>query len=78
MIGFYIEAIPMMNGRQIELRVHRGTRANQEGSLGSIAFAPDEWEKFRPIIIGGMRTAGYARIPIEFMDGTRARTTNLH
>ena len=73
MIGFYIEAAHLMNGRQIELRVYRGSRAHKEGSIGSLAFAPDEWECFRPVIVGGMRAAGYLRIPIEFMDGTRRK-----
>ena len=78
MIGFYIEAIPIMNGRQVELRVHRGTQHRKEGTMGSLAFAPDEWEQFRPLILGGMRTAGYMRIPIEFMDGTRKKPTDIH
>ena len=73
MIGFFIEAIYLMDGRQVELRVHRGTRERREGSMGALCFAPDEWESFRPVIIGGMRAAGYLRIPIEFMDQTRKR-----
>ncbi len=73
MIGFYIEAVAMNGVRQIELRVHRGSRDRPEGTMGSLAFAPEEWEAFRPIIIGGMRAAGYLRIPVQFMDQTRKK-----
>ncbi len=78
MIGFYLHATPLLQGRQIELRVFRGTRNKPGTSCGVLVFEPDEWEKFRPIIVGGMRTAGYMRIPIEFVDGTRRNPPPLH
>ena len=77
MIGFYLHANPIMQGRQVELRVFRGTRERPGDAHGALVFAPDEWEKFRTIIVGGMRAAGYLRIPVEFMDGTRQKPPSL-
>ena len=77
MIGFYIEAITMDLTRHVELRVHRGTRTRREATLGSLAFDSDEWEAFRPIIVGGMRAASYLRIPVEFMDQTRKKPLEI-
>ena len=76
MIGFYLHAIPMMQGRQVELRVFRGTRAAPGVLHGMLVFEPGEWEAFRVMLLHGMRAAGYARIPIEFMDGTRKNPDN--
>ncbi len=72
MIGFYFHARPMMDGRLVELVVYRGGRDDPNKlALGTLNFDRDEWQAFRPVIIGGMRAASYARVPIEFMDGTR-------
>lgn len=71
MIGFYLHARPMMNGQIVELVVYRGSREGDKTPLGSLSFDRSEWDAFRTVIIGGMRAAGYARVPIEFMDGTR-------
>lgn len=70
-MSFYLHAQFMREGRQIEFRVFRGSRARPGTPCGALLFSPAEWEQFRPIIIGGMRTAGYLRIAIEFQDGTR-------
>lgn len=78
MIGFYLHAQPLMQGRQVELRVFRGTRERPGTPHGALVFEPDEWEKFRVMLIGGIRAAGYARIPIEFLDGTWRKPDHLH
>lgn len=71
MIGFRFEARYMMEGRIIEFRVARGTQAADSTPLGALTFEPDAWEEFRPIVVNGMRAAGYMKIPVEFMDQTR-------
>lgn len=72
MIGFYFHARPMMNGRIVELAVYRGGREQHDKlPLGTLSFDRSEWGAFRTVVIGGMRAASYARVPIEFMDGTR-------
>lgn len=77
MIPFYLEARPMMEGRIIEFTVYRGTHEGKKTALGSLSFDQLEWESFRPLIIGGMRAAALARVPIELMDGTRLRTSQI-
>ncbi len=74
---FYLEARRTLNGRMVEFVVNNGTRAGNRVPLGLISFTPEEWEAFRPVIIGGMRAAGYLRTPIEFMDQTRKKRTDL-
>jgi hypothetical protein len=72
MIGFYFHARPMMNGHLVELAVYRGGREQHDTlPVGTLSFDRSEWDAFRTVIIGGMRAASYARVPIEFMDGTR-------
>jgi hypothetical protein len=72
MIGFYFHARPVMNARLVELAVYRGGREEHDKlPLGTLNFDRGEWDAFRTVIIGGMRAASYARVPIEFMDGTR-------
>ncbi len=71
MISFYLHARPMKNGRLVELVVYRGSRDGDKKPLGSLTFDRFEWDAFRTVVIGGMRAASYARVPIEFMDGTR-------
>jgi len=70
MTDFFLQARWMMEGRMVEFSVNRGTQADHT-KLGEVAFEPDEWEAFRPIIVGGMRAASYARIKVEMMDQTR-------
>lgn len=71
MISFYLHARPMRNGQIVELTVYRGSRDGKKTALGSLSFDRFEWDSFRTLVIGGMRAASYARVPIEFMDGTR-------
>lgn len=79
MIPFYFEAKTQMAGRLVELTIYRGARDGKKIPLGSLNFDQEEWESFRVVLVGGMRIAGHARIPIEFMDGTRrARAENVH
>ena len=79
MISFYFEAVTQMGGRLVELRVYRGSQKAHKLPLGTLHFDQEEWESFRVILVGGMRVAGHARIPIEFMDGTRrAARQNVH
>jgi hypothetical protein len=60
-----------MGGRLVELAIYRGSHAGKKTQLGAVSFDPAEWEDFRTFLVGGMRAAAHARIPIEFMDGTR-------
>ncbi len=78
MIGFRFEARYMMNGRIVEFSVHRGAQAADKKPLGALTFDPEEWEEFRPIVVNGMRAAGYLKIPVEFMDQTRQKPHSLH
>ncbi len=71
MIHFYLHARPTMGDKLVELVVYRGTHAGKKTPLGAVSFDREEWDAFRQVIIGGMRAASYARIPIEFMDGTK-------
>ncbi len=70
---FFFHARPMMQGRQIEFRVYRGTHKQPGTPCGALVFEADEWEKFRLFVIAAIRAAGYARVPIEFLDGTRLK-----
>lgn len=70
-IRFYFLARRANHGRQIDFIVHNGSRDGQKIPLGIVSFTPAEWERFRPFVVGGMRAAGFARIPIEFQDQTR-------
>ncbi len=78
MIGFYFHAFPMIQGRQVEFRVYRGTRNDPGHMCGSLVFEPEEWKVFRIMLIGGIRAAGFARVPIEFMDGTWRKPETTH
>ena len=78
MIGFRFEARHMMNGRIVEFSVFRGHQAADAKPLGALTFEADEWEEFRPIVINGMRAAGYLKIPVEFMDQTRQKPHSVH
>jgi hypothetical protein len=60
-----------MGGRLVELAIYRGSHAGKKTQLGAASFDLEEWAAFRPFIVGGMRAASYARIPIDFFDGTR-------
>lgn len=73
MIGFRFEARFRMQGRIVEFSVLRGSQAADSKPLGALTFDPEEWEEFRPIVIHGMRAAGYLKIPVEFSDGTRQK-----
>ncbi len=75
MIQFYLEARSVQQGRLIELMVYNGTREGQKIALGLVAFTAEEWHKFRPLIVGGMRAAGLARVPVAFMDQTTHKPT---
>lgn len=78
MISFYLKARPHMGGQLVELEVWRGRHeASDNTRLGSVNFTVDEWRAFRPFVIGGLRVAGYARVPIEFMDGLRGKPTGV-
>lgn len=76
MTHFFFLARYAMGGTMVELQIHRGTRDKQEGVLGSAYFSVEEWASFRPFIVGGMRAAGYARIPIQMLDQTREQPAN--
>ena len=78
MIGFRFQARYMMNGRVVEFTVARGHQAADCKPLGALTFDPNEWEEFRPIVVNGMRAAGYLKIPVEFMDQTRQRPHSVH
>lgn len=67
---FFLHARWMMNGRMVEFSVNRGHQHDHK-RLGVVSFEPDEWEAFRPLVVGGMRAAGFARIKVEMMDQTR-------
>ena len=60
MIRFYIEARRAQHGRVVELVVYNGLQNEARRGLGLIAFSPEEWEAFRPIISFGMRAAAHA------------------
>lgn len=77
MIGFYLHAVLQGGGKIVELRVGVGSQAKHQ-MRGSVTFQRDEWEAFRTLIIAGMRAAGYAHIPIEFMDQTRQEPRLVH
>lgn len=77
MISFYFEARRTMDGRMVEFIVYNGRREGAKVQLGLLAFSQEEWLSFRPIVVGGMRAAGYARIPIEFMDQTHEAPPSL-
>ncbi len=70
MIGFYLEAREVQNGRMVELVVYHGSKEGSKIPLGLLSFSPDEWKAFRPMIIGGMRTAALARVPFQLQDQT--------
>ncbi len=70
MIQFFFHVQWMLEGRMIQFSVCRGTQHDHK-KLGEVSFEPEEWEAFRPVVIGGMRAAGYAHIKIEMMDQTR-------
>lgn len=61
-----------MEGRLVELVVYRGTIDDENKSaVGTLNFTRDEWQAFRTFVAGGIRAAGYMRIPISMEDGTR-------
>jgi hypothetical protein len=78
MIGFRFEATLMMQGTIVEFRVARGTQAADATPLGALTFDREEWEEFRPIVVNGMRAAGYLKIPVEFMDQTRQKPHSMN
>ena len=74
MSGFYLHARPTDQGRRVRLHVHTQTAGGDpDEQLGTVEFAVDQWEAFRVMLVGGIRVAGFARIPISLNDGTRRR-----
>ncbi len=74
MMGFHFHALPLFGGRFVELRVYHASTTQRGKQIGELIFTPGEWEGFRVILVAGIRAAGYARIPVEFLDGTRKIT----
>lgn len=69
---FYLRTVIHGQGKFVDLRIGVGDEKTHE-MRGSITFKRDEWEAFRPFVTGGMRTAGFMRVPIEFSDQTRKK-----
>lgn len=72
-IAFYFEAVRAGGGQWVELHVYNGLPESAKHPLGALNFTVAEWEAFRPALIGMMRWAGYARLPMALKDQTRVK-----